>query len=451
MFWLITLIISIYLFKSVSGSLSILKPNLVSITFYYSLLVTCFIGALLIVLNIDEHYMLTRLQNNDYRKIGFYWICYVVICMPLVMLLVSRLFGFNAEKELNSYINKKVNLRDKEDKDVFLILMLLTIISIVAVIYMVALLNKVPIIELFKGTPNLGELRIDAGRGFAGSAAFRNIFAIGLPPILSLIAYVYATKTKKLSWKVLFFVLFCISVFVNVYDLQKAPIFFYLLMLILISIYIGKLTLNYRKIMIIGILGFSLLGFLYLFNQDTSIAELLSYKTGPIGRMILSQIAPFYLHLELFGDRVGLLMGKSLPNIVLNLYDIEQVRSARLLMETYYPEKVEMGIAGVLNTIFAGEAFANFGYTGIVLGTIYVALFVQIIYIIFIRLPKHPIFLSLFVYFTVNIPRVLVGGFTDFIFNPYWFFLFVLLFGILVVSHFKQDFQKYYKTYYSKH
>lgn len=446
--WIITLFISIYLFKIVSGSLSILKPNLISITFYYSLLVTSFIGALLIVLDIDEHYMLTRLHNDDYREIGFYLICYIMIFMPLTMLLVTRLVGFNAHGEFHNYLKKKVSLSAKKDRDIFILMTTLSLICFLAVVYMIFILDKIPIVELFRGASNLDELRINAGRGFEGNIVFRNIFALGLPPVLSLIAYIYAIKTKSLPWWLLFLMLFGMSIFVSVYDLQKAPIFFYVLMFILVNIYIGKLTLNFRWISVIGVFGFSFLLVMYIVIGNTSLLNLLSYNTGPIGRMILSQISPFFLHLELFGDKIDPLMGKSLPNIILNLYDIEQVRSARLVMEMYYPEKVEAGIAGVLNTIFAGEAFANFGYAGIILGTMYMGLFVQIIYILFIRLPKSPILISLFVYFTVNIPRVLVGGFTDFVFNPYWVFLFILFVGILILSRFKQEIHKYYSEIY---
>ncbi|NEU44236.1 oligosaccharide repeat unit polymerase, partial [Enterococcus faecium] len=83
---------------------------------------------------------------------------------------------------------------------------------------------------------------------------------------------------------------------------------------------------------------------------------------------------------------------------------------------------------GVSNTLTVAEAYANFGYVGIVIGTLYVGVVTQLLYIWFLRLPKNPLFLSLFVYFSINIPRTLVGGFSDFLFNPTWVLL-VALFG----------------------
>jgi hypothetical protein len=125
------------------------------------------------------------------------------------------------------------------------------------------------------------------------------------------------------------------------------------------------------------------------------------------------------------------------------MYDLEHVRSARVVMENYFPERVEEGIAGVLNTLYAGEAYANFGYNGIIIGTLYVGFFIQVLYIGFLRLPKHPVLIVLFIFFTVNIPRVVVGGFADFLFNPFWIMIVFLFGGLLLLIRFKIDFEKY--------
>jgi oligosaccharide repeat unit polymerase len=444
--WLITLVISTYLFQKVSGSLSLLKPNLISIVFYYSLLVSTFIGALLIALDIDQNYMLFRMYNKAYKQAGFYWVMYIMLLMPLSMLLTSQLLGFKPKKELEQYLKAPIKLFSPQERDFFYIIVVLAAISLLAVVYTILKLEKVPIFELFKGSSELARLRIEASHNFRGNIIFRNIFAIGFTPILSFIAYIYAVKTKLLKWRVLFILLFFSALLINVYDLQKAPIFFYILMFILINIYIGKFRLTWGRITILGFFSVCLLIVMYLYIQKvTSIDQFLSYNSGPIGRLILSQIAPFYLHLDLFGNYVDYLNGKSLPGIILNLYDLEQVRSAKLVMENYFPERVEKGIAGVLNTIYAGEAYANFGAAGIVIGTIYIGIVIQIIYFAFLRLPKHPVIISLFVFFTVNIPRVVVGGFADFLFNPFWILIIVIFLGSLLFIRMKNDLVQYIK------
>lgn len=447
-FWVVIFIISTFLFRKVAGSISLLKPNMISLIYYYSLLLSSFIGPLLIALNIDKHYMLVRLEHQEYRTLGFIYIGFIMVFLPLTMLLISKWTGFNAKEEFNHYISKPLHISKSDSRDFFYVIASFSLVCILSIVYTFLKLEHIPILELLKGSSNLGQLRIEAGRGFQGNQYIRNIFAIGLTPLLSFTAYVYACKTPLKRWRILFIILFALSLLVNIYDLQKAPVFFYILMFLLLNLYIGVIKLNYRIIFSLGILGSVLLILMYVFIQGvTSPKEFLSYNTGPIGRMILSQIAPFYLHLDLFGDEIPFLNGKSLPNLLLSLYDVEQIRSARLTMEHYYPEKVSAGIAGVLNTIYAGEAYANFGVAGIIIGTLYIAVFVQVMYICFIRLPKHPLTLSVFLYFTVNIPRVIVGGFVDFVFNPFWILIFVLFVGLLLMRKMKVDFIKGWDEY----
>jgi oligosaccharide repeat unit polymerase len=445
--WLVTLTSSVYLFQKVSGTLSILRPNLISIVFYYSLLISSFIGSLIIVLGIDNHYMINRLYDENFRFIGFSLICYIMIAMPLMMLIVSKLLGFDSRQEFHNYIEKPVVESEHGKKEFFFLFSIISAVSLLAVAYTMLKLDKIPLLALFAGSDDLGRLRIEASRNFAGNTLFRNIFGIGFTPVLSLIAYIYFEKTKTLRWMLLFGSLFIASIIILTYDLQKAPILFYFIMLILVRIYIGKTNLTWSKVLLLGSISVTLLIVMYVFIQGvTDPSSFLSYRSGPVARLILAQIAPFYLHLDLFGQIQPFLSGRSLPNFLVSMYDLEHVRSARIVMENYFPERVEEGIAGVLNTLYAGEAFANFGYSGIILGTLYVGFFIQVMYIGFLRLPKHPVLIVLFIFFTVNIPRVVVGGFADFLFNPFWIMIVFLFGGLLLLIRFKTDFERYIHT-----
>ncbi len=448
--WLTVTLISVSLFYRISGSLSLFKPNLNSLIFYYSLFVSCYIGSLLIVLDIDNYYMLNKLRvyREFYRWIGFGAVSFVMVMLPLTMFIVSKLAGFDAKREFNAYISKPIEIRFNRKRDEFyLIFLALSVICMLAVMYTLLKTVQVPLIELLKGNfAELGKLRIEAARNFSGNVYVRNIFAIALTPLLSLIAYVYAAKTKQLKWIFLFMSLFVFAVLISVYDLAKSPILFYAIMFIFVRIYSGTLILNRWKIYLYGISGGTLVILMYMFIQGVDdLGSYFSYSSGPIGRIILAQIAPTFLHLNYFGsDIIQSLNGSSLPSILIGWFDMEQVRSARLVMANSFPARVADGTGGVLNTLYIAEAFANFGYMGILLGTIYVGIFVQLLYIVFIRLPKNPVLLCLFIYFSINIPRTLVGGFTDFLFNPIWIFITFLFAGILLFIKLREDLASLY-------
>ncbi|MGD6817050.1 O-antigen polymerase [Metabacillus sp. 113a] len=444
--WAAVLVISFNLFKKVSGSMSLLTPNLLSITFYYSLLASTFIGSLLIVLEIDDHYMIKSLSDDYYRYLGFFFICFIMLVMPLTMFLLNKLAGFNGEKEFKSYIAAPV-YKEENGSQLFYLYCFFTAMSLGAIGYTILKIDAIPILQLLKGSDNLAELRIDASHNFGGSTVIRNIFGVALAPILSMVTFIYFYQRKELRWFVLFALTTGGALFMAVYDLSKAPIFFYAITVLLLLIYLRIIKLTWLRLAILGGFGVILLVVMYVFIQGvTEPSSFLSYNSGPIGRILLSQVGPFYLHLDLFTDRMDLLYGQSLPSSILGLYDMEQVRSARLAMEVFYPQKVEEGTAGVLNTIFAAEAYANFGYAGILLGTIYVGAVIQIIYMLFIRLPKTPLFLALFIYFTVNIPRIVIGGFADFLFNPMWIAVLVILLTPYVLFYLYRLVKKFRKN-----
>lgn len=451
--WLITLGASVYFFKRAAGSLSPLKPNLLSIIFYYSFFISSYIGTLLIAMGVDDYYMINRLTHPENRWIGFYAISFVMLFFPLTMMLVAKVVGFNAKKEFNAYLAKDIELPFSKKNEFFLLLLMISLISLLAIAYTFLKTKHIPILEIVLRRTDLspGELRFEAQRNFAGNVLIRNIFAIALTPILSLIAYVYSVKTDQVKWKLLFLALFAGSVLINIYDLAKSPIFFYIIMFLLVRMYIGKFRLNWRKLIAWGTAGAVLLIGMYIVIQGvTNIESYLSVNTGPIGRIILAQIAPTFLHFDTFPDSIPFLHGRSLPASLIGLFDIEQVRSARLVMERVFPEKVEAGTAGVLNTLFIAEAYANYGFIGILAGTFYVAVLVQAMYIAFLRLPKNPVFLSLFVYFSINIPRTLVGGFTDFLFNPIWVLIICLFVGMLLFIRVRMDVWSFWEKHRSR-
>jgi oligosaccharide repeat unit polymerase len=440
--WILVLGASVYFFRKAAGSLSLLKPNMISIIFYYSFFISSYIGTLFIAIGIDDYYMINRLKHEEYRWIGFYVISFVMLLFPMVMFIVSKLAGFDAEKEYKRFLEKRIELPFKEKNEFFFIFTCMAFISFAAIAYTLLKTPKIPILEILIGNGDLspGELRVEAQRNFGGNYLIRNIFAIALTPLLSFIAYVYSVKTNQVKWKLLFLGLFAGSVIINIYDLAKSPIFFYFIMFLLLRLYVGRMKFTWKRLFLLGTAGAIVLVSMYIVIQGvTDLQSYFSHNSGPIGRLIFAQIAPTFLHLDIFGNSLPFLNGRSLPATIVEMFGMDQVRSARLVMQIVFPEKIKEGTAGVLNTLFIAEAYANFGYMGILAGTIYVAVLVQILYISFIRLPKNPIFLSLFIYFTVNIPRTLVGGFTDFLFNPVWILVTCLFVGILLFIRIRID------------
>ena len=79
------------------------------------------------------------------------------------------------------------------------------------------------------------------------------------------------------------------------------------------------------------------------------------------------------------------------------------------------PSAVEEGTAGVINSLFLGEAWADFGFAGVMFSPFWVGFVIQWSYILLVKAEKTPLFLALAVYLTLKWP--VSGGFNDFVYN----------------------------------
>src|SRR5690606_30295111 len=89
------------------------------------------------------------------------------------------------------------------------------------------------------------------------------------------------------------------------------------------------------------------------------------------------------------------------------------------------PDAVASGRAGVMNTLFVGEAYANFGWLGVFISPLVVGLVIQSIYVLVISQPRGPVNMCIFILMFYSMP--ITGGFADFIWNPGWIFIFLVL------------------------
>ncbi len=362
----------------------------------------------------------------------------VMIFLPLTMLLIKKVFKFKRNEFFNYLKTKTTNIASKNDKEVFILITLLSVIAIGSVIYTfykIGLENN-PILNMIKGAngTELDKLRIKAGREFSGNVYIRNIFAIAMTPFLSYIAYIYFRIQKNKNWFILFSVLFLSSILISFYDLQKAQILRYLVTFIIINIYFGD-KINIKQVIIYGLVASLAIIFMYTFISEVPLENIFTFKSGPLNRIFLSQSMSVFLHYEVFTYRTSFLNGASFPRLISqNIFGVNHMRSGRSVMISLRPKKVLEGTAGVYNGLFIGEAYANFGFLGVIFSIIYIGAFLYFIHLFFVRSNKNPVTIALYAYFTINYERILNGGFIDFIYSPVMLFLVLLSIAIIISS-----------------
>lgn len=398
------------LFKKAAGSLKFTKLNMISALYYY-ILVFNLIGGSLIFIGFRDHYLINRIRTPGILEKTYFALAYSVIMFPMTLIGMKKVMRmFVRKRGIESFVMDGTNY-DRHTSRIQFVIALLLIVCTAATGYVFLHLGYVPVLSLFGGG-NLDALRQSGGRGFAGNQYIKNLLMSTLTPFVSYITYIYFRITMHKNWAYMFFYSAVLSVIVLTYDFAKTPIITYLLGLYLLEVMLGNVTSNKRftKLVITAAL---LLVFFYavIFGAGGS---LFSIYTGPVGRIIFTQIATLFLHMEAFPLKTPFLNGASFNGWMSFLFPAaENLRSGRVVMTIYNPQGVEANTAGVMNTMFIGEAYANFGWIGILVAPIIFGVIIGIFAYMLPGLRKSPFSVLLYVQLTLQFVTIVEGGFVD--------------------------------------
>lgn len=423
MFLKILMIISItiifcFFAKKASGTLSISKMNIVSCIFYLFILQT-FIGGSLIFIGFDKDYLIDKVMQRDITLNKTYSIIvYTVIALFLTMYLVSKIMRINVQKQYSKYLEDDTVV----DNEKILIYCVtgVCLITFLSTVYMYVKIGYLPFLKLLThvSSSKIPKLRYQITSNFKGNQYIKNILALGLTPVISYLTYILCRKSKNIYWKFLFVFMFCMSILNATYNFAKSPILFYLIGFVVIEIIINN-GIKLKYVVYSGILLSLIIVFMYIKTSSYDFSNGFDIYNGPIGRIIFTQVGTLYLHVDMFPNFVPYLKGASLYPTILNFLHlgVNPIRSGLAVMEFYNTPGIYNQVAGVMNTIFVGEAYANFGMIGVIIAPIYVGALVEIIYLFIIKSKKDPVNITILVYLTINFSQFTQGGFCDFIYN----------------------------------
>lgn len=417
---LVVLAVSALLFRRVAGSLSPTSINMISWIFYFDLVAQSFIGSVLVINGWDDHYILGRVQAEA-RLHGWIAVQYTMIAMPLGMLLAVNLYGLKNNRALfQRYISQPIcSTVSPRDSYMRFPLYALSAASLMAVLYTFYSLGEIPLLAAIAGGDalSLAIARADASLGFTGNVYVRNLLGILLTPILAFVSFGYLKQTGSLQDRIWFSTMLVASFLILTYDLSKAPIVIFALGFLFFRILSG------RKVSRFGLLAFGCLVLLmlvtsyWLVMKVTDPSILFSLNSGIGGRIFMSQISGTFFAFEQFPAAHEFVGFSSLSAYISDAFGYtDSERAAIIMAKIFNPAGAEEGSPVVMNSLFIAEAWANFGWIGVLIAPIYVGIFIQALFLLFLRAKKTPVLLGVFAYLSVRLP--VTGGFNDFIYAP---------------------------------
>ena len=426
--WACTISCGVLLFKKSAGTLNPCKTNVISLCFYF-IIVQTVLGALLTSLGYTKHYTYMRLIDPDkYAHMGIVYAMLTIVLFPMISFLLLKIFRVNPNQEYNQYLNKTTLV--EYSRRYYVIVLSATVFCTVLLIVLLHKIGYVPVIELL--TNKKMDFSMERAQNVAliimSCEQIKNIGILYGIPVLSFVSFSFSLATQERKWTVLFFFLFLESIIVKTYDFSKAPLILYIAILVLILIY-SKGKINYKLAAIIGGSGIGLLVVAYrLLGYSKSFFDIYN---GILGRTIFTQFGTLCMHLEGFSKYIDFLHGRSLYPNVLKLIGRDpnlHIRSSQIIMDLYNPEGVYNGNAGVMNTLFVGEAYANWGHIGAIFSIIWVSIIITVTFILFLKLKKTPITIAFFAVITQQMACCIQGGFVDFVYNSNIIMTILLLF-----------------------
>lgn len=430
-FSVLIIFLSTKLYKIATGA-SIHKINLLNYSFWI-LLIIAFIPSYLITIDNtflwgggdDVYQYIGRNKNTHY--IAFASILWSFIAIPLSVIIADRIL-------INKNILTAFKLKNIEtyrfgynynEKEAYNFIIIFSIIF--SVIFYLNAINNAPILSLISGS--IRDMLVERRDFNLGSdnSILKTIFneeVIKLYMIFSLLSY-YKTNNKK--WRNIFIILFVNLVILNLSKGSLGPLLFLIISILFTrSIITGKFIKIFELILFFLILAVL---FIFIKGADGNIFQVI---IGPILGRFSSQILGFYYSLNFFPNSHDFLFFSSTGTEIHKLFGFPiNDNYGILMMKDYSIYGVENSGSGHFSSIYLAEAWANFGFLGLVISPFIVGFFLSLLQLIFTILKFNLFNLALFVHIATSIPYD--KDFVSF-YYPLGFFIFSFGYFILIIT-----------------
>ena len=426
---LVCLITSILLFRRAAGSMSLLKLNTVSYVFYFQIITSAFVGSIFLATGAIDYHTYAQPISNWIKIESWMWVMYSIVIMPIAMIAFNSLVLIKPLSQFKKFLKQNITLEKSNKINVF-VLLAMVISSVSILLFIFTNLERVPLFTLLiEGDVKQAAIdRVSVRYDLGWLDYVKNLFGLMMIPIFAYYAYVVAQVKKKWYYYLMCFILIGVAALMLTFDTQKAPVAFFILGFLIIQTLISK-GIPIKYFLLFGIIPLILILVAYQLTTDRSPVELFMNPTSAFyGRVFLTGYFAFPLSLEFFPEIISQPTYYSgIPSFVLTFLDIENTESARRLMIQMNPKGVRAGTANLFSGYYLGDAYANYGYLGLIISPIIVGGVVQIVHNYLLTHKKDPLIIAFYAFITVK--WLLNAGVVSFIYLKIILFPFIFYLG----------------------
>ncbi|EJF7713640.1 oligosaccharide repeat unit polymerase, partial [Providencia rettgeri] len=322
-------------------------------------------------------------------------IMWCIIAFPFTMVILDILLRQKIKAKIIQYNEKTVVYDNK------LTLGKIKFITLSNTIFLLLLIYLLPVIPLFhvgSGSDILMEYRLKSAFDLPGYIyMFRRLLVYFLPIFFLYLIAVHSTKKIPLY---ILLINFLNAAFILVYSTEKAPILFFIIAIIfIVNITSKKFTIDTKKILFLFIILTIVLLCMVIFFYNQSIND---GSISLVNRLFISQIAGSYLSMEYYGSKAPF---KYFHEVFFRLDALfgnnVTMPASEELVYYYYPTLYNDNLWRNVNSFIIQGAWANFGFTGIILAPIWCATIIYFCVLYIVKSPKRPAMLAIYSYSSI--------------------------------------------------
>ena len=397
---ILVLIASALIYRLAAGDVVLGKLNMLSYAFYV-LVFQGWSGGVIVTVGWEFGAFDPQIFNNIVgeraTKVELWaWLMWMFIGVPFGALMMNQITRTGSmTRRMEHYRASPLKIQDYE-MPLFSACAIMGILILAITGYRLYVMDDLPVLNILNTGDVESTLRMRrvfrVGTGF-GTEVLSSIFSSTVIAWMSYVAYAVAGVTKLLRWRVLFAVTFIGSILLLLANTTVSPIFIFLLGFIIVRSVMGFKV--WRLTEVAAALGLLVLMLIVFKNQDRIILKAL--HEAILGRIISGQLLGFYMARNVFPNLEPFIGFASTGTKIHELMGLPISPSYGILTMLHYNSiGVESGTAGHMTTIFMGEAWANFGYFGLVIAPLWVGAFVQAMNLWFISRPKTMVNVGLY-------------------------------------------------------
>jgi hypothetical protein len=374
----------------------------------------------------------------------FLWTSFSITLIIIGFIAARRSFGpLHLANQYNAFSNSITPIRPLQR-------VMLLILFIISVLVLFVYLSKVGFhnIALFSAFGiadskiSIETQRSYMGNAFEGKYHWYQLFMRDFLSIVSVAFFGQWLLRKNFFSFILFIISFLICTFSMLMAIEKAPMVFYLISLLLIYT-ILKTHGRFRFKQLVKFSFFLIFLISLMYKYFINNPSLLEGAIHSISRTFTGQMHALYHYLEIFPEQINFLWGRSFPNPK-NLLPFEPFHLTQELNHMVFPQDKLRGVTGSMPTFYWGEMYANFSYLGIIIPPFFIGYFLYWLNIIIFRLPMTPLVLSFFIWTILHYKNLAITSLSEFLIDTSMvIIILVLILFVAIPNKFKFRYFKF--------